>query len=86
MDPPALGVKRNQGGVLGGQGMDIRTQSPKRVRVRIIALKEDNATGLQVSKYPARLSIKRWIGNANHQAETNVVRGVHNLTLARRPI
>ena len=68
MDTPAFGVKRNQGRALRSQGMDVRTQGPKRVRVRIIPLKEDNATGLQVGKYPARLSIKRWLGNANHQA------------------
>ena len=73
MDTPAFGVKRNQGGVLGGQGMEVRTQGPKHVRVRIIPLKEDDAPRLQVSKYPARLSIKGWMGNTNHQALTNVI-------------
>ncbi len=89
MDAPAFGVKRNQGRVLGGQGVYIRTQGLERVRVRIIPLKEDDAPGLQVSKYPARLSIKGWMGNTNHQALTNgVLREtvIHNHTLTRRLI
>lgn len=89
MDTSAFGVKCNQGWVLGGQGMDVRTQGPERVRVRIVSLKEDDAARLQVGKSPARFSIERWLGNANHQALTKSVWReaiIHNHTLTRRPV
>ena len=90
MDAPAFGVKRNQGWVLGGSGRVYPHTGPGACPGPYnSAEKRMMPPGCKVSKYPARLSIKGWMGNTNHQALTNgVLREtvIHNHTLTRRLI